>query len=120
MRVQRIGQGARGPQAGLLAGGRRLVRRGGRGGAGQRGAAARAAVAGRVVPGTAGSLALKSNSEVRSPQTARRQGEMLGSATPKRCSMKRSTEVWSKTCELTQPPRDQGDSAYMGTRGPRP
>ncbi|MNL13401.1 hypothetical protein D3C87_1343080 [compost metagenome] len=34
---------------------------------------------------------------VRSPHTARRNGEMWGSLTPKRASMKRSTEVWSNT-----------------------
>lgn len=45
------------------------------------------------------SLRAKSKAEVRSPQTARRQGEMLGSWTPKRCSMKRMTEVWSKVSE---------------------
>src|SRR5205085_8331746 len=63
---------------------------------------------------------LKSNAEVRSPQTLRRQGEMFGSITPKRCSRKRITEVWSKTWELTKPPRDQGETTYIGARGPRP
>ncbi|MNV33601.1 hypothetical protein D3C71_1249730 [compost metagenome] len=57
---------------------------------------------------------------VRSPHTARRNGEMLGSFTPKRVSRKRSTEVWSKACELTQPPRLQGEITYSGTRGPGP
>jgi len=57
---------------------------------------------------------------VRSPHTARRQAEMLGSITPKRCSRKRSTEVWSNTCELTQPPLLNGDTTYIGTRAPRP
>jgi hypothetical protein len=41
----------------------------------------------------------KSKAVVRSPQTARRQAEMLGSWTPKRRSMKRMIEVWSKTSE---------------------
>ncbi len=46
-----------------------------------------------------GSAAVKSKAEVRSPQMARRQGEMLGSSTPKRRSMKRMIEVWSKVSE---------------------
>ena len=62
----------------------------------------------------------KSKAVVRSLHTARRQGEMLGSITPKRRSRNRITEVWSATSEWTKPPRDQGDSTYMGTRGPRP
>ena len=62
----------------------------------------------------------KSKAEVRSPQTARRQGVMFGSSTPKRASRKRITEVWSKTSELTKPPRLQGEITYIGTRGPRP
>ena len=40
---------------------------------------------------------LKSKHEVRSPHTARRQGAILGSITPKRVSRKRITEVWSNT-----------------------
>ena len=63
---------------------------------------------------------LKSKAEVRSPQTVRRQGEMFGSCTPKRCSSSRITEVWSNTWLLTQPPRLQGEITYIGTRGPRP
>ena len=62
----------------------------------------------------------KSKAEVRSPHTARRQGAILGSMTPKRCSRNRITEVWSKTSLLTNPPRLQGEMAYSGTRGPRP
>ena len=57
---------------------------------------------------------------VRSPHTARRKRPMLGSFTPKRCSMKRITEVWSKASEFTQPPRLQGEITYMGTRTPGP
>ncbi|KJY26745.1 hypothetical protein VR45_36345 [Streptomyces sp. NRRL S-495] len=45
--------------------------------------------------GQRGSRPEKSKTLVRSPQTERRQGLMLGSWTPKRCSRKRSTEVWS-------------------------
>ena len=73
--------------------------------------------------GSAGSAALgvaKSKQVLRSPATARRQGLMLGSITPKRVSRKRTTEVWSATCELTQPPRLQGDTTYIGTRQPMP
>lgn len=47
------------------------------------------------------SALVKSKAEVRSPQTARRHGEMLGSRTPNRFSMKRITEVWSKVSEQT-------------------
>jgi hypothetical protein len=28
--------------------------------------------------------------------------------------------VWSKACELTQPPLLQGEITYIGTRGPKP
>ncbi len=35
-------------------------------------------------------------------------------------SMNRRTEVWSKTSELTQPPRVHGDMTSMGTRKPSP
>ncbi|CFP66651.1 Uncharacterised protein [Bordetella pertussis] len=38
---------------------------------------------------------MKSKAWLRSPQTARRHGLMLGSATPKRDSSRRMTEVWS-------------------------
>ena len=57
---------------------------------------------------------------VRSPHTSRRQGEMFGSTTPKRRSRKRITEVWSKTWELTNPPRLHGEMTNIGTRGPKP
>jgi len=43
----------------------------------------------------------KLKADVKSPTTARRQGEMFGSNTPKRFSMKRMTEVWSNTWETT-------------------
>ncbi len=62
----------------------------------------------------------KSNTLVRSPVTARRHGLMFGSATPKRASSSRSTEVWSNTCESTQPPRVHGETTVIGTRTPRP
>ncbi|MNL60611.1 hypothetical protein D3C87_1844410 [compost metagenome] len=62
----------------------------------------------------------KLKAEVRSPATARRKLLILVSATPKRASRKRSTEVWSNTCELTQPPRLHGETTYIGTRGPGP
>src|SRR5579884_714634 len=62
--------------------------------------------------------ALKSNAEVRSPQTARRHGVMFGSSTPKRCSINRTIEVWSKTSEFTHPPLLHGEITLMGTRTP--
>lgn len=62
----------------------------------------------------------KSNALVRSPTTARRQAEMFGSCTPNRFSMKRITEVWSKTSEFTKPPVENGETTSIGTRGPRP
>jgi hypothetical protein len=76
------------------------------------------------VPASVGSTSVlgvaKLKALVRSPLTARRNGEMFSSFTPKRASRKRSTEVWSNTCELTQPPRLQGEMTYIGTRGPGP
>ena len=45
---------------------------------------------------------------------------MFGSLTPKRFSRKRMIEVWSNTCEFTQPPRLQGEITYSGTRTPGP
>lgn len=80
------------------------------------------------VSGSAGSpytgLA-KSNTLVRSPQTRRRQSLMFThcAGVPRaavQVSRKRSTEVWSKVSELTQPPRVQGETAMSGTRKPRP
>ncbi len=67
----------------------------------------------------------KSKTPVRSPTTLRRQTLMFGqrAGVPSavvHVSMKRSTEVWSKTSELTQPPRVQGDMTSIGTRKPRP
>ena len=82
----------------------------------------------REVSGSAGmpytGLA-KSKTEVRSPQTWRRQALMLGlvAGLPMAAvhtSRKRSTEVWSKVSELTQPPRLHGETAISGTRKPRP
>ena len=67
----------------------------------------------------------KLNAEVRSPATARRHAVMLvsissGWSSAKRASMKRISEVWSNTCELTQPPLLHGDTTIIGTRTPRP
>src|SRR6185369_2862791 len=62
----------------------------------------------------------KSKQLVRSPQMARRHAEMFGSRTPVHVSRKRSTDVWSKTCEFTQPPRLHGEMTVIGTRGPSP
>lgn len=67
----------------------------------------------------------KSKAPVRSPVTLRRQALMFGQVAglPRaavQVSRKRSTEVWSKTSELTQPPRLQGEMATIGTRKPRP
>lgn len=81
---------------------------------------ASAAVAGSAALNERASARVKSNALVRSPHTARRHGEMFGSSTPKRCSMKRITEVWSNTCELTQPPVLQGEITNIGTRGQSP
>ena len=81
---------------------------------------ASASVAGRLSKKASSFGSAKLNALVRSPLTARRQAEMFGSITPKRASMKRITEVWSNTCELTQPPRLQGEMMVIGTRGPMP
>jgi hypothetical protein len=40
-----------------------------------------------------------------------RYGLIFGSLTPKRFSKNMSTEVWSNTCEFTQPPRLHGESS---------
>ena len=81
---------------------------------------ASASVVGRLAKKAVSFGSAKLNALVRSPATARRQAEMLGSITPKRASMKRMHEVWSNTCELTQPPRLHGEITYIGTRGPMP
>ncbi|MNI59687.1 hypothetical protein D3C73_1148620 [compost metagenome] len=77
-----------------------------------------------VRPGKVGRVALlgdtKFKVDVRSPHTARRKALMLGSTTPKRCSRKRKADVWSNTCELTQPPRLHGEITHIGTRMPGP
>ena len=62
----------------------------------------------------------KSNAEVRSPHTLRRQGVMFGSRTPNRFYMNRMIEVWSNTSEHTQPPVLHGEMTTIGTRMPRP
>jgi hypothetical protein len=69
---------------------------------------------------TAASGLRKSKVDVRSPTTARRQGVMFGSTTPKRCSMNRMSAVWSKSSESTQPPLLHGETTILGTRKPRP
>jgi hypothetical protein len=68
---------------------------------------------------------LKLNALVRSPTTARRHGVMLASTMSvspcaKRASRKRINEVWSSSCELTQPPLVHGETMSIGTRIPRP
>src|SRR5579859_6527397 len=71
--------------------------------------------------GTTSSLGVpKLSVDVRSPATARRHAVMLGSTMPKRASMKRMSDVWSKTCELTYPPLLHGEMTIIGTRTPRP
>ena len=62
----------------------------------------------------------KSNAEVRSPQTVRRQGVMWGSCTPNRFSRNRMIEVWSNVSEHTQPPVLHGETTVIGTRTPSP
>src|ERR1700679_2824970 len=76
-----------------------------------------------VVSGSRGGTAsatLKLSAEVRSPEIERRQGVRCGLITPKRFSMNWMTEVWSNTCEQTQPPRLQGETTKQGTRAPSP
>src|SRR5882672_4302618 len=66
------------------------------------------------------------NTELRSPQTARRQAVMLVSVIffPVLCDRNFSRncriDVWSNTCEHTAPPRLQGEAITSGTRNPRP
>ncbi len=68
------------------------------------------------------SLAAGWNSEVRSPQIARRQELMLVSLIGfpvflvRYVSRNMSTEVLSSTSEQTQPPRLQGEATSSGTR----
>ncbi len=57
---------------------------------------------------------------MRSPATARCQRLIVSILIPKRCSRNIPTEVWSNTCELTQPPLLHGEMTYIGTRGPMP
>ena len=57
---------------------------------------------------------------VRSPPRGAAPGEMLGSVTPKRASVKRMTDyVWFEGCRNTQPPRLHGDTTNSGA-GARP
>ena len=70
--------------------------------------------------GTEASGAAKSNAEVRSPTALRLHAVRFGTSAPKRVSMKRSSEVWSKTSELTRPPRLKGEITSSGTRKPSP
>src|SRR6202000_842339 len=83
-------------------------------------AASRAVVSGSDETRSVSLGVAKLKHDIRSPTTARRHALMLGSITPKRFSMKRIVEVWSNTCELTQPPLLHGEMTYIGTRGPRP
>src|SRR6201999_3505464 len=62
----------------------------------------KASVSGRLTLDSFGLAKL--NTEVRSPTTARRHGEILASCTPKRFSMKGTTDVLSNSWELTKPP----------------
>jgi len=84
----------------------------------------KASVLGKAIRGDAFGV-LKSNAVVRSPTTARRHGVMFDSTRSgwrwaKRASRKRIIDVWSNSCELTQPPRLHGDTTIIGTRIPRP
>ena len=68
---------------------------------------------------------VKSNALVRSPVTARRQALMFGQVAGLpiavvHFSRNWITDVWSNTSELTQPPRDHGETTTIGTRKPRP
>src|SRR5262249_62131370 len=56
---------------------------------------------------------------------ARRHGGILDSArsgrpAPNRASRNLISEVWSNSCELTQPPLLHGETTIIGTRTPRP
>ena len=62
----------------------------------------------------------KSTAVVRSPTVVRRQALRFGTSAPKRVSRKRSTEVWSKRSDDTNPPRANGETIGMGTRNPKP
>ena len=59
----------------------------------------------RKVGGSGGTLASggldSASAAVRSPVTPRRQADRLGTSTPNRVSMKRSSEVWSNVSEQT-------------------
>ena len=45
---------------------------------------------------------------------------MPGTVNPNRFSRNIPMDVWSKTCEVTQPPLLQGDTTYIGTRALSP
>jgi hypothetical protein len=70
--------------------------------------------------GTVASLGeAKLNADVRSPETARRHLVMFLSIMPgysdmKRRSINRMSDVWSNTCEFTQPPLLQGEMNNHG------
>src|SRR5215471_6840951 len=70
--------------------------------------------------GTDVSGVAKLKAVVRSPTVDRRQALRLGTSAPKRVSRKRSTEVWSKRSDDTNPPRLNGETISMGTRNPKP
>jgi len=62
----------------------------------------------------------KSKVEVKSRATVRLHAVMFGSVTPKRCSRKRISDVWSNTSEFTNPPLLHGEITIIGTRTPNP
>src|SRR5881398_2055492 len=70
--------------------------------------------------GTDASGAAKLNAAVRSPTVERRHALRLGTSAPKRRSQNSSGEVRSKTCELTKPPRLNGETTSIGIRKPSP
>src|SRR3954447_26858183 len=70
--------------------------------------------------GTDVSGLVKLNAVVISPTVARRHADRFGTSAPKRVSRKRSSEVWSKTSDDTNPPRLNGEITNVGTRKPRP
>ncbi|GHE67213.1 hypothetical protein GCM10018771_56290 [Streptomyces cellulosae] len=67
----------------------------------------------------------KSSALVRSPAIERRHSVMFGQVNglpmdAAQVSRNLTTEVWSNTSEATWPPRVQGETSSIGTRGPKP
>src|SRR5258707_5884086 len=62
----------------------------------------------------------KASAPVKSPTARRRQADRLGTGTPKRFSISRSTDVWSSTPEYLYPPRLNGEITSAGVRKPSP